>query len=238
MLEIVRLFANWVARLYVTVLWRPQWILVTGSAGKTTTKALIHVILATTGRGTGNPGTLNGLAQVVRTVLRTRPWHRFCLLETATFHPGSIRHRTRMIRPDVAVVTTVGLDHYKSFRSREAVAEEKGELVKALKPARQALNTADPVLFCSPNSHTVEKMRRNGIEDRLRAFPDTATLKQCLSSEFRPGELVLMKGSSAADGLDGVALARAQDMRWPLPDRSIWLEVPEVAVRAQQRPGV
>ena len=118
---------------------------VTGSVGKTTTKELTAAVLGTELAGTWNPGNKNGLKNLGRTILRTRTQHDFCVLEVPAWYPGSVARVASLVRPTIAVVTRVGLDHYKAFRSREAVALEKRALVDALpRDGCAVLNADDP----------------------------------------------------------------------------------------------
>ena len=65
--------------------------------------------------------------------------------ETASIGPGSIARQLDILRPHIGVVTTIGTDHYREFRSLEAVAREKGDLVERLPPTGTAiLNIDDP----------------------------------------------------------------------------------------------
>lgn len=69
----------------------------------------------------------------------------FVVLECATGAPGEMPKLAAAVRPNVAIVTLVALEHYSAFRSKEAVAREKSALVKALPPDGLALlNNDDP----------------------------------------------------------------------------------------------
>ena len=66
--------------------------------------------------------------------------------------PGFIAEHARIYRPQVGVVTVVGLDHYKSFRGRAGVAAEKGDLISALPADGVAvLNLDDPYVSAMAN---------------------------------------------------------------------------------------
>ena len=116
---------------------------VTGSAGKTTTKELTAAVLGTQLSGTWTEGNVNNLGSLGRTILRTKARHDFCVLEVAAWYPGSVARVARLVQPTIAVVTRIGLDHYKAFRSREATALEKRALVDALPPDGYAILNAD-----------------------------------------------------------------------------------------------
>jgi UDP-N-acetylmuramoyl-tripeptide--D-alanyl-D-alanine ligase len=128
---------------------RVAFVGVTGSGGKTTTKELIGAVLATGMSGRRTPANLTGSPYLERTILRTRPWDGFCVVEMGLGPDGAARFNTilRLIRPTVGVVTVIGTDHLSFYRSPEAIAADKGRLIESL-PARGAavLNADDPLV--------------------------------------------------------------------------------------------
>src|SRR5262249_34879828 len=65
--------------------------------------------------------------------------------ELGTGAPGHLPKMAKAVQPDVAIVTLVALEHFSAFRTREAVAVEKGALVEAVRPGGFAvLNKDDP----------------------------------------------------------------------------------------------
>ena len=134
-----------VARAHRRRLRGTTFVAVTGSAGKTTTTQLLEAILRARGpvtprrRGPAQPWKL------VKTVLATRARHHACVLELALPGPGTIDELLWAYEPDVAVVTAIGLDHWKAYGSPDAIAPEKGKLVEAVAPDGIAvLNADDP----------------------------------------------------------------------------------------------
>jgi UDP-N-acetylmuramyl pentapeptide synthase len=120
---------------------------ITGSAGKTTATDLTYRVLTSTGTGTVSCGARNLLDEVVGTLMRTRPRHRFSVIEIGASAPGSLDKMLRVAQPDIGIVLTIGLDHYSAFRGREAVAREKAKLVECLRPSGWAvLNADDPLV--------------------------------------------------------------------------------------------
>jgi UDP-N-acetylmuramyl pentapeptide synthase len=123
---------------------------VTGSGGKTTSVALTTAVLAARDGGTP-PRSLsarprgNTLPAVVRRILTMRPGDRFLVMEVAASAPGSVAESARILRPDIAVITNVGSDHFKAFRTLDAIADEKQSLLADLSPGGTAvLNVDDP----------------------------------------------------------------------------------------------
>lgn len=133
------------ARLWRHVLRDTCFIGVTGSAGKTTTKNLLHAVLAQRHRCVSNSDSNNQIYNIARTLLGTAPGTAFCVQELGANLPGGFEPMLALLRPTVGVVTNVGKDHRKSFRSREAVALEKGRLIESLPESGIAvLNLDDP----------------------------------------------------------------------------------------------
>ncbi len=125
-----------------------SFIGVTGSLGKTTTKDLIAGVLTRhLGPGRQNPGSLNWPLDMVRVILGTRHRHRFCVAEISGHAPGVMALPLSLVQPTVGVVTHIGADHLSTFRSREAIAQEKSQLIKALPIHGVAiLNADDPLV--------------------------------------------------------------------------------------------
>lgn len=120
---------------------------ITGSAAKTMTKDLTAAILADFGSCQKTFLSYNSLFSIVRTVLKTRKVHRYCVMELAGFGPGTLDRSIGLLKPDIAVITVIGRDHYSAFGSSEAIALEKGKVVRALSPHGTAvLNIDDPLV--------------------------------------------------------------------------------------------
>jgi UDP-N-acetylmuramoyl-tripeptide--D-alanyl-D-alanine ligase len=119
------------------------WVGVTGSAGKTTTKELLAAAMGGLGPVLKSPASFNNRIGVPLTVLALKDEHRAAVVEVGTGAPGEIAPLARIVRPTVAVVTTIGPAHLEGFGDVAAVAREKSELVKALVPDGVAVLPAD-----------------------------------------------------------------------------------------------
>jgi len=126
---------------------RACFIGITGSCGKTTATELIAAILAREGRVQKGSHENTALC-FARTILAVSPRHRFCVSEISAQMPGVMEESTKLLQPQIGVVTHIGQDHYGNFRSLEATAAEKGKLVEAL-PANgvAVLNADDPYVY-------------------------------------------------------------------------------------------
>lgn len=122
---------------------------VTGSAGKTTTKEAIATVLGHSARVRRSPADANDTSVLAKTILRTTNRDRFCVIEIAAgSRPGVVAHNARLLRPHIAVVTNVGMDHRAVFRTLEGTAIEKRGLLDAVVSGGTAvLNADDPLVM-------------------------------------------------------------------------------------------
>ncbi|SFV39086.1 Mur ligase family protein [Hyphomicrobium facile] len=119
-------------------------IAVTGSSGKTTTVALLAHILSEKG-SVRSQFVANQFRDAVHTLRRLRRRDAFVVLEQGTEAPGQLPKAAELIKPDIAIVTLVAIEHCTAFRTIEAVAEEKASFVRTLPVnGRAILNFDDP----------------------------------------------------------------------------------------------
>ena len=123
--------------------WRKQLdipvIAITGSNGKTSTKDFTAAVLAKRFKVSATCGNLNNHIGVPLTVLATRPEHTAAVWEMGMNHPGEIAPLCEIARPKFGIITNIGTAHIEFLKTREAIAEEKGMLARAL--------PADGILF-------------------------------------------------------------------------------------------
>lgn len=105
---------------------------VTGSCGKTTTKALIASILTQSGRALATEGTLNNDIGVPLTLFNLSYKHDYAVIEMGANHPGEIAYLTRIAQPSIGVITNAAPVHLEGFGSVEGVAQAKAELYQHL----------------------------------------------------------------------------------------------------------
>ncbi|MCD4557048.1 UDP-N-acetylmuramoyl-tripeptide--D-alanyl-D-alanine ligase [Schaalia sp. lx-100] len=118
---------------------------VTGSAGKTTTKDLLHQILSVHGPTVAPKLSFNNEVGMPLTVLTATENTRYLVLEMGASGRGHIAYLAHIAPPDVAVELMVGHAHMGGFGNVEGIAQAKAELVEALTSQGIAvLNADDP----------------------------------------------------------------------------------------------
>jgi UDP-N-acetylmuramoyl-tripeptide--D-alanyl-D-alanine ligase len=134
------------ARLHRRIIEPVTFIGVTGSAGKTTTTNLTAALLTSLGP-CQQTHEKNTLESIVKTILKTNRRHLFCVAELAAYGPGTMDLPVRILKPDIAVVTRIGRDHYSAYKSMAAIASEKEKVLLGLSSQGTAvLNIDDPLV--------------------------------------------------------------------------------------------
>ncbi len=118
-------------------------IAVTGSAGKTTTKQMIHAVLASRYVGKASPRSYNNHIGVPLTLLAVEPRDRYVVVEVGSNAPGEIAALGRIVEPDIAIITHVGLAHVEKLGTLADVAREKAALLTSLREGGLAIVNGD-----------------------------------------------------------------------------------------------
>ncbi len=122
-------------------------ICITGSNGKTTTKEMIAQILSNRYRVLKSKGNYNNEIGVPLTILDLNSEHEVMVIEMAAQKSEEIRELTKMVKPDIAVITNIGEAHIGLFGNKENIAREKSELILALKDKGTAIINRDDAFY-------------------------------------------------------------------------------------------
>jgi UDP-N-acetylmuramoyl-tripeptide--D-alanyl-D-alanine ligase len=122
-------------------------IAVTGSVGKTGTKEALRVALAPSGATHVSQKSFNNQWGVPLSLANLPRDARFGVFEVGMNHAGEITPLAQMIRPDIAIITTVEPVHLEFFDSVEAIAEAKAEIFHGLEPGGTAILNSDSPFF-------------------------------------------------------------------------------------------
>jgi UDP-N-acetylmuramoyl-tripeptide--D-alanyl-D-alanine ligase len=120
---------------------------VTGANGKTSTKDLAAAVLSTRFRTLANPASFNNEVGLPMTLLASQPGTEVVVAEMGARREGDVALLCEVARPDVVVVTNVGVAHMEIFGSWDAITRAGAEPVQWLGPDGVAiLNADDPVV--------------------------------------------------------------------------------------------
>jgi UDP-N-acetylmuramoyl-tripeptide--D-alanyl-D-alanine ligase len=114
---------------------------ISGSAGKTSTKDLVALLLGGEEGGVlATEGNLNNHLGVPLTLTRLDPaLHRFAVVEAGIGGPGEMKSLADMIAPDISLITLVAPAHTEALGGIDGVAREKAVLSAATRPTGIAI---------------------------------------------------------------------------------------------------
>jgi UDP-N-acetylmuramoyl-tripeptide--D-alanyl-D-alanine ligase len=150
---------------------RPRIVGVTGSVGKTSTKEAIYTVLSAKFRVRENEKNFNNEIGLPLTVLglesgggsfldwgivlleaalvsylgSKKKYPEILVLEMGADRPGDIKYLVNFLKPEVGVVTTIGISHLEYFKDKKQIAKEKGTLVRNLPRDGLAVLNCDDV---------------------------------------------------------------------------------------------
>ncbi len=107
-------------------------VVITGSNGKTTTKDFTASVLKERFQVISTAGNLNNHIGLPLTVLRAGAEDQVGVFEIGMNHAGETEPLARIARPDVGIITNIGVAHIEFLGSRDAIAREKGMLAEAV----------------------------------------------------------------------------------------------------------
>jgi UDP-N-acetylmuramoyl-tripeptide--D-alanyl-D-alanine ligase len=126
---------------------RAKIVAVTGSVGKTSTKEALRLALGADGETHASAASYNNHWGVPLSLARCPETARYAVFEIGMNHAGEIEPLTRLVRPQVAIVTTVEPVHLEFVRSVEAIADAKAEIFLGLEPGGAAVINRDNPQF-------------------------------------------------------------------------------------------
>ncbi len=122
---------------------RAQIIAVTGSVGKTTTKEMLRRVLSPSGKVHASVASFNNHWGVPLTLARMPLDTYFGVFEVGMNHPDEIRPLVKMIKPHVAVITTIAPAHLGNFKSIREIATAKAEIFEGVVSGGQVVLNRD-----------------------------------------------------------------------------------------------
>lgn len=122
-------------------------VAVTGSCGKTTTRAMIASILSEVNSTLSSTKSFNNAIGVPLTLWQLTPEYKYGVLEIGANHFGEITPLVKMVRPQIVVITNAAPAHLEGFSSVDGVACAKGEILRGLAADGIAVLNADDKYF-------------------------------------------------------------------------------------------
>ncbi len=102
---------------------------ITGSAGKTTLKNMLKILLQKFGDTYSSPRSFNNHFGVPISLSNLNQNHKYGIFEIGMSKAGEINNLSKMVKPNLAVITNVAEAHIENFKNLNGVAKAKGEII-------------------------------------------------------------------------------------------------------------
>ena len=123
-------------------------IAVTGSVGKTGTKDMTALAVSSQKRVFKTPGNRNSNIGLPLSLLSVSKDDEVAVLEAGISSPDEMWRLSKVCRPDVAVVTNIGYSHIEAFGTREAIRDEKLQIISHMRDGGCVIfNGDEPLLY-------------------------------------------------------------------------------------------
>lgn len=155
------------AAYYLTKFQIPK-VAVTGSNGKTTTKDMLHAVLSRKYKTHKTPVNRNNLIGLPLTVLSLEEDTEAAVFEMGMDTFGEIHRMAEIVRPDIAVITNVGVAHIERLGSREGILSAKLEIRDFFGPENVLLINDEGDLLnraAAKGNYKLVTVGRNGKND-------------------------------------------------------------------------
>ncbi len=152
-------------------------VAITGSVGKTSTKAALAACLGASARTHAAVKSFNNHWGVPLTLARMPRESAFGVFEIGMNHRGEILPLATLVKPHVALITWIAPAHIEALGSMEAIADEKGDIFAGLEPEGVAIVPNEApcagrlLSAAEDNAATIIRFGREaGCEARLLKF--------------------------------------------------------------------
>lgn len=137
---------------------------ITGSVGKTSTKEMISSVLAEKYNILKTEGNFNNEIGLPLTIFRLRQKHQIAILELGISHLGDMTKLARIAKPDVCVITNIGMCHLENLIDRDGVLKAKTEMFDFIEPGGSIVLNNDDNKLCTIQKHNDNKIYFYGID--------------------------------------------------------------------------
>ncbi len=157
---------------------------ITGSVGKTSTKGMIASVLSREYTTLKTEGNYNNEIGVPLTLFRLSDDDEAAVIEMGMSAFGEISRLTKMVKPDTAVITNIGVSHIEHLGSREGICKAKLEILDGLSVDGTVILNGDDDLLWQKNGELEYETLYFGIENKACDVVATNIKLYSSGSEF------------------------------------------------------
>lgn len=144
---------------YILDKYRPLVIGITGSMGKTTTRDMLYNVLKTKYKVQTNIKNYNNNIGIPLSIFKLKKNTQILILELGMNHYNEISYLSKLIKPDISVITNIGSSHIGNFKSKENIFKAKLEILDGMKDKILFINGDDEYL----KTIMIDKLYKSGF---------------------------------------------------------------------------
>ena len=137
-------------------------VAVTGSSGKTTLKTLLGNLLNSYEKTYFSPKSFNNHYGVPLSLSNLEKNHRYGVFEVGMSKSGEISKLSKLIMPDVAVITNVAEAHMENFKNIEGIAKAKSEIIQNI--------NKNGALFLNRDDNFFHYLKKIATKNNIKTF--------------------------------------------------------------------
>ncbi len=198
----------------------PKIVGVTGSVGKTTTKDMVAAVLSRKYRTLKTQGNFNNEIGLPKTLFAMSREHQAAVIEMGMSARGEIEVLSKAVRPDIAVITNIGVSHLQNLGTRENILAAKLEILSGLKEGGPLLLNMDNdllrtvgadiyknICFYAAENHNADYYAK---DIRENTFETTFTI--CHGKEEIPAKIPCIGRHNVQNAVCAFAIGRMMDL--------------------------
>ncbi len=133
---------------------------VTGSAGKTSLKNLLFKLLNIYEKTFASPKSYNNQYGVPLSLSQINSNHKYAIFEIGMSKPKEIYNLSKIVRPNLGVITNIGEAHIENFKNLKGIADAKGEIIENIsKNGSIILNRDDKYFYYLRNKAKLKNLK-------------------------------------------------------------------------------
>lgn len=172
-------------------------VAITGSVGKTSTKDMIHSVLSNKFNTFKTIGNFNNEVGLPLTVFKMTSENKVGVIEMGMSNFGEISRLTDIVRPDVAVITNIGISHIENLKSQENILKAKLEILEGVEEGGSViLNGDDPLLWGLRGAlpyellyYGIKNKECEMVAENIRSFSDSTVFEFVINEERYTAEI-------------------------------------------------
>lgn len=149
-----------------------KFIGITGSVGKTSTKEIISSVLDVKYNVLKTQGNFNNEIGVPLTIFRIRDEHEIAVIEMGINSFGEMTRLSEIVRPDIAVITNIGVCHLENLIDRDGVLKAKTEMFNNLNDNAFVVLNGDDDKLSTISEVDGTKPIFYGIDNKCEVYAD------------------------------------------------------------------